>query len=166
MTLSFSRSIYILPASSSLEIELRASVAPEQDLEVPIQLTGTAVKGTDYTISAEKFVIKAGEKKATLLITPKDNLTEGQEIRVAITPTGGYSLGNKNVAMIPIETKEKIMYSFSTANGRLLSDLNVTVQLKGETTGTSFKASEGVHIPFDIVCGGAAMLGKQFEMKG
>lgn len=166
MTLSFSRSIYILPASSSLEIELRASVAPEQDLEVPIQLTGTAVKGTDYTISAEKFVIKAGEKKATLLITPKDNLTEGQEIRVAITPTGGYSLGNKNVAMIPIETKEKIMYSFSTANGRLLSDLNVTVQLKGETTGTSFRASEDIHIPFDIVDGGTAILGKQFEIKG
>jgi hypothetical protein len=165
LSLSFSRSIYILPASSSLEIELRASVAPEQDLEVPIQLTGSAIKDKDYTISAEKFIIKAGETKATLVITPKDNLTEGQEIRVSIAPSEKYSLGSKNIAMIPVEAKEKIMYSFYTANGRLLSDINVTVQLKGEITGTSFRASEDIHIPFEILDGGTAIQGKQFEIK-
>ncbi len=34
--LSFSRSIYILPAIGELEVELRATVAPETDTEVPL----------------------------------------------------------------------------------------------------------------------------------
>ena len=59
--LSFSRSIYILPSTGSLEVELRASVAPEIDLIVPVNIEGTAELNEDYEISAKEFIIKAGE---------------------------------------------------------------------------------------------------------
>ena len=57
--LSFSRSIYILPSSGSLEVELRASVPPETDLIVPVNIEGTAELNEDYEISAKEFTIKA-----------------------------------------------------------------------------------------------------------
>ncbi len=53
--LSFSRSIYILPSSGSLEVELRASVPPETDLIVPVNIEGTAELNEDYEISAKEF---------------------------------------------------------------------------------------------------------------
>ena len=46
--LSFSRSIYILPSNGSLEVELRASVAPETDLSIPVIIEGTAILDEAY----------------------------------------------------------------------------------------------------------------------
>ncbi|MCS3080908.1 hypothetical protein NXW09_04680 [Bacteroides ovatus] len=69
--LSFSRSIYVLPATGSLNIELKASVAPENDLIVPITIDGSAVLDDEYEISAKEFIIKAGETNAQITITPQ-----------------------------------------------------------------------------------------------
>ena len=80
--LSFSRSIYVLPATGSLNIELKASVAPENDLIVPITIDGSAVLDDEYEISAKEFIIKAGETNAQITITPKNNLAQGKEIRI------------------------------------------------------------------------------------
>lgn len=93
--LSFSRSIYILPSTGSLEVELRASVAPEIDLIVPVNIEGTAELNEDYEISAKEFIIKAGETSGTLTLTPKNNLISGREIRLSINPVSGYGLGDK-----------------------------------------------------------------------
>ena len=71
--LSFSRSIYILPSSGSLEVELRASVPPETDLIVPVNIEGTAELNEDYEISAKEFTIKAGETSGKLILIPKNN---------------------------------------------------------------------------------------------
>ena len=110
--LSFSRSIYILPSTGSLEVELRASVAPEIDLIVPVNIEGTAELNEDYEISAKEFIIKAGETSGTLTLTPKNNLISGREIRLSINPVSGYGLGDKKIAIIPIETKVLFFYSF------------------------------------------------------
>lgn len=64
--LSFSRSIYLLPSNlDSLEVELRASVAPETDLSIPVIIEGTAILDEDYEISANGFMIKP-EKQVPL----------------------------------------------------------------------------------------------------
>ena len=59
----FSRSIYILPSNGSLEVELRASVAPETDLSIPVIIEGTAILDEDYEISANGFMIKSRRNK-------------------------------------------------------------------------------------------------------
>ncbi len=163
--LSFSRSIYILPAIGELEVELRATVAPETDTEVPFTVEGSAVEGEDYTLSAQKFVLKAGETTAKLTITPKDNLTSGREIRLALVPVNGYSLGNKNVAMIPVETKERIMYSFTSSYSRLLSEVEVWVELQGETTGKDFTAPTDIKLPLSLAASSTAVLGEDVEVE-
>ena len=88
--LSFSRSIYILPASGSLEVELRASVAPETDLSIPVIIEGSAILDEDYEISANGFVIKAGETSATLTITPKNKYFFTHKLYVLSSPFYGY----------------------------------------------------------------------------
>lgn len=164
--LSFSRSIYILPAIGSLDVELRASVAPTADMEVPFTVEGSAVEGEDFTLSDQKFVLKAGETTAKLTITPKNNLTSGREIRLALTPVNGYSLGNKNVAMIPVEAKERIMYSFTASYSRLLSEVEIWVELQGETTGKSFVAPSDIKLPITLKESSADIVTEGLELDG
>lgn len=161
-SLSFSRSIYILPPSGSLQVELRASVAPETDLVVPVIIEGSAELDEDYEISAKEFVIKAGETNAKLTLTPKNNLTKGREIRLSINPTNGYGLGGKRIAIIPIEIKERIMYSFRSSYSRLLSSVDIWVSLQGETSGTQFKAPSDLVFTLEIGSSSTAEPGNDF----
>ena len=162
--LSFSRSIYILPSTGSLEVELRASVAPEIDLIVPVNIEGTAELNEDYEISAKEFIIKAGETSGTLTLTPKNNLISGREIRLSINPVSGYGLGDKKIAIIPIETKERIMYSFISSYSRVLSNVEIWVELQGEISGKSFKAPHDIVLPLEVSSSSTAELGTDFTM--
>lgn len=163
--ISFSRSIYILPAMGSLDVELRATVAPENDVVIPVGIEGTAVEGEDFTVEKKEFVLKAGETKATMTITAKDNLTSGREIRLSLSPTEGYSLGSKNVAMIPVETKEHVMYSFTTSYSRLMSEVDVWVEVQGETTGKSYRAPTDIKIPITVNSASTASVASDVEIQ-
>jgi len=160
--LSFSRSIYILPSSGSLEVELRASVPPETDLIVPVNIEGTAELNEDYEISAKEFTIKAGETSGKLILIPKNNLTSGREIRLSINPVNGYVLGDKKIAIIPIETKERIMYSFTSSYSRVLSTVEIWVEVQGEISGKSFKALSDITFPLEIGSSSSAIIGTDF----
>lgn len=163
--LSFSRSIYILPASGSLEVELRASVAPETDLSIPVIIEGSAILDEDYEISANGFVIKAGETSATLTITPKNNLTSNREIRLSINPVSGYALGDKKIAIIPVEVKEHIMYTFKPMVYRLLSEIDIRVEVEGEYSGSKFRTTTDVVLPLEIDPSSTAILNEDFEFE-
>ena len=156
--LSFSRSIYILPSFGSLEVELRVSQAPATTLVVPVQIEGSAVLGEDYEVSGKEFVFQPNATSATLQFTPKDNLTEGREIRLSISPVEGYRLGSKKVAMIPVETKERIMYSFTSSYSRMLSEVEVWVELQGEISGKSYRAPSDISIPIEVDPSSTAVL--------
>lgn len=162
--LSFSRSIYILPSFGSLEVELRVSQAPATTLVVPVQIEGSAVLGEDYEVSGKEFVFQPNATSATLQFTPKDNLTEGREIRLSISPVEGYRLGSKKVAMIPVETKERIMYSFTSSYSRMLSEVEVWVELQGEISGKSYRAPSDISIPIEVAPSSTAVLGTDFEL--
>ena len=163
--LSFSRSIYILPSNGSLEVELRASVAPETDLSIPVIIEGTAILDEDYEISANGFMIKAGETSATLTITPKNNLTANREIRLSINPVSGYALGDKKIAIIPVEVKEHIMYTFKPVIYRLLSEIDIRIEVEGENSGSSFRATTDIVLPIEIDPSSTAILNEDFELE-
>ena len=164
--LAFSRSIYILPSSGELNVELRATMAPSTDITVPIEISGSAVLDSDYTISGKEFIIKAGETKASIKLMPKNNLTADREIKLALMPVKGYDLGNKKVAIIPVETKERIMYTFSLNYSRMLSSIEVWVKLNGEISGRKFRAPRDITLPIKIDESSTAVLGEDFEIEG
>lgn len=162
--LSFSRSIYILPSSGNLEVELRASIPPENDLIVPVNIEGTAELNEDYEISAKEFIIKAGETSGKLILTPKNNLISGREIRLSINPVSGYGLGDKKIAIIPIEIRERIMYSFISSYSRLLSNVEIWVELQGEISGTRFKTLSDIILPLEVGLSSTAKVDVDFTM--
>lgn len=162
--LSFSRSIYILPSSGNLEVELRASIPPEIDLIVPVNIEGTAELNEDYEISAKEFIIKAGETSGKLILTPKNNLISGREIRLSINPVSGYGLGDKKIAIIPIEIRERIMYSFISSYSRLLSNVEIWVELQGEISGTRFKTLSDIVLPLEVGLSSTAKVDVDFTM--
>lgn len=165
-SLNFGRSLYVMKASSPLEVELRASVAPTTKLVVPAKISGSAVLNEDYQLSASDFVFEPGQTTAKIIITPKNNLSPEREIKIDLPSVGGYVNGEKKQTIVIVEVKEKIMYSFSKSVGTLLGKMKLTVDLKGEVTGAGFKASKDIDIPFSILAKSTAVLGKNFTIEG
>jgi hypothetical protein len=165
-SLNFGRSIYVMKATVPLEIELKASVAPTAKLVVPAKISGSAILGEDYDLSAKEFVFEAGQSTAKIIATPKSNLTPDREIKLELPAVSGYSGGEKKQTIVVIEPKEKIMYSFTRSSGSLLGKMNLTVELKGELTGRDFKAPNDIEIPFTLLSKSTAVLGKNFTIEG
>lgn len=164
--LNFGRSIYVMKASAPLEIELKASVAPSARLIVPAQISGSALLGEDYELSAKEFVFEAGQTSAKITAIPKSNLTPGREMKIDLPAVSGYTGGDKKQTIVVIEPKEKIMYTFTRASGSLLGKMNVTVELKGEISGSDFKASKDIEVPFTVLAKSTAIPGKNFSIEG
>ena len=78
-SLSFGRSIYILQANGALEVELRADGAVEEQTVVKFTVGGSAVRGEDYELSADEFVLEAGQDRAKIQIQPKENYNEDRD---------------------------------------------------------------------------------------
>lgn len=60
-------------AVPSVSVEVRLSAVSGRAVTIPLRVSGTAVKGTDYTLSAETLSIPAGQLSGTVEITVKDN---------------------------------------------------------------------------------------------
>ncbi len=163
-TLNFSRSVYILKASAPLTVELRASEAPDKQLTIPVLIEGSAKQDEDYTLSSNVFILEAGETTAAITVTPKNNLTPEREIKLSLPTVEGYVNGDKKESIVVIEVKEKIMYSFTQSSGSLLGKMNITVELKGEISGTSFLAPQDIIIPFSILENSTAKLDENFSI--
>ena len=137
--LSFAQSVYTLSADASLVVELQASAAATQNTSVSFTISGTAREGIDYTISAKEFNLKAGETKAQIVITPKDNYT--------------------------VETKDKIVYSFVTDYHVLAGEVTIEAELK-TPDGLAYIATEDIHLPFTISPASTAVKGENFDVEG
>lgn len=65
LDVSFAKTAYFLPANEPVKIEVTANSAVAENTVVKFGITGSAVKDEDYTLSAEEFVIPAGESSAS-----------------------------------------------------------------------------------------------------
>lgn len=164
-TISFTKSISVLMADSPLKVELTVSEATQSALTVPVNFAGSAVKGTDYVLSAEAFEFAAGSTSATIEITPKDNFEEGKEIALSIAAPDGYNLGANPSMVVSVENKEKISYSFSAEKADLLNTYTVTIDLNGIKTGKDFSATSDMELPVLFDESSTAKLGEDFTVE-
>ena len=72
------------------------------DLSVPFSLTGTAVEGTDYTVTSSPVVIKAGDTTAEISLTVIDNEFDDGDKTAVVT------LDNPPVAQLGILTRHTV----------------------------------------------------------
>lgn len=120
---SFRRPYYILPASESLNVEVRLSEPAQADITVPFTVAGTGEEGIDYSLSAHEFVVQAGLDSAIITITPVTNMTEGREIHLTLQEVAGYVPGIYRQTMIPIETKSPFTSSFLSTEYNLYTEM-------------------------------------------
>ena len=161
--LSFETGNYVMGADEALTIKVVTTQAPASDLTVEFTATGSAVKGTDYEFSAESFTIKAGETTGEITVTPLNNLGTNLTINLALTLPVGYEAGNFTSALVALGTKEKASYSFAKKDSKLVDEVEVVLNLIGETSTTNFVAGGEISLPFVIES--TAIAGTDYEVK-
>lgn len=160
--LSFESGTYVMGADEALTVKVVTNMAPAADLTVDFTVSGTAVKDSDYELSAESFTIKAGETVGEITVTPKNNVASDLNISLTLTLPAGYEAGNHLNTIIALGAKETISYSFAQASVELTGETIVTLNLIGGTTGADFVATGEYRLPFTLE--GTAVLGTNFEV--
>ena len=162
--LSFETGNYVMGADEALTVKVVTTQAPATDLTVEFTAAGSAVKGSDYELSAESFTIKAGETVGEITVTPKNNVASDLNISLTLTLPTGFEAGKYLNALIALGAKETISYSFAQATADLVGETVVTLNLIGGTTGANFVATGEYRLPFTLE--GTAVLGTNFEVEG
>ena len=165
-SLSFETASYVMGADDAVTVKAVVSAAPAADLDVAFTTSGTAVLGTDYELSAESFVIKAGETAAEVVVTPKNNLGADLNITLTLTLPTGYQAGDFTATNISLGSKEKVAYSFAKQESKLINEVDVTLNLIGLASGANFTAGGNYELPFVIDEASTAVAGTDFEVKG
>ena len=148
--ISFETGNYVMGADEALTVKIVSSEAPAADLTVDFTATGSATLGSDYALSAESFIIKAGEKTAEIIITPLNNLGNDLNINLSMTLPAGYIAGEYASATIALGAKEKAAYSFAKAEAKLVNELEIVLNLIGETSTDNFAAGGEIIVDVDL----------------
>jgi len=147
---SFTSGNYVMGADEALTVKVVTDMAPAADLTIEFTTSGTAVLGSDYELSAEAVTIKAGETEGEITVTPLNNLGSNLNINLALTLPAGYEAGKFTSAVIALASKEKITYTFAKSETKLVSEVDIVLNLLGETSGSDFVAGGDFTIPFII----------------
>lgn len=148
-TVSFGKQAYVLLSDGTTDVDVVVSEAPQADLKVSLSFTGSAVKGTDYTVSSDYVTIPAGSKTASVTVSALNNI-ETSVIKMAVIAPAGYALGTVPEATVAVEAKEKIICSFETSSATVLDSYKVKMILSGVESGSSFAATSDMEIPVVI----------------
>ena len=148
--LAFSKLIYTLDAENPLEVEIQVSEPVQANTSVKFNVRGVAVQGEEYELSADEFVIPAGESTASITVTPKNNFEGGTTIKLELSPVEGYVLGEYNFTLIEVLTKGQLICAFAEENYVLPGELEVRMNAKDANTGKYFSASTDTKVPFIV----------------
>lgn len=148
--LAFSKLIYTLDAENPLEVEIQVSEPVQANTSVKFNVRGVAVQGEEYELSADEFVIPAGESTASITVTPKNNFEGGKTIKLELSPVEGYVLGEYNFTLIEVLTKGQLICAFAEENYVLPGELEVRMNAKDANTGKYFSASTDTKVPFIV----------------
>ena len=148
--LAFSQLIYTLEAENPLEIEVQVSEPVQVNTSIKFNIRGAAIQGEEYELSADEFVIQAGESKATIAVIPKNNYDAGKTIKLELFPVEGYILGEFSFTLIEVQTKGQLICSFAEENYVLPGEITVRMDVKDANTGKYFSANTDTKIPFIV----------------
>ena len=148
--LAFSELIYTLDAEEPLKVEIRVTEPVSANTSVKFNVRGAAVQGEEYELSADEFVIPAGESTASITVTPKNNFEDGKTIKLELYPIDGYALGEYNFTLIEVLTKGQLICSFQEENYVLPGEVEIRMDAKDANTGKYFSASTDTKVPFIV----------------
>ena len=87
---SFESANYTL-TKGSVQINITAANAPATATDIPVTFGGTAVKGDDYTVSAEKYTVGGNSAVTSITVTAKNNIKAIMGVTMAAYSSNNYT---------------------------------------------------------------------------
>ncbi len=148
-TIEFKDKISTVLSGSSVDVTVTLDKAAPAALAIPVEFTSDAVKGVDYTVSAEVFNFSQGETSSTITIT--DNGMKGNTaITIKLLAAEGVKIGTNFTAVVTKDAEEALIYSFNATKADLIESAKITVTITGQKSGAKFMAAEDLVIPFTL----------------
>ena len=167
-TLSFAKPVLAL-STGSVTLDLQVSGVDLSSLAspvtVPVAFSGTAVKGSEYSVSAEQFILGGNNQSLSITVTALDNYDEAQEIVATLGSVADFIPGKNATAKISLGVKGKIMYSFSVKSMTMGETGSVQLDLY-TATGAKYTAEQDIVIPIEIAEGSTAVENTNFTFEG
>lgn len=133
-TLSFAKPVLAL-STGSVTLDLQVSGVDLSSLAspvtVPVAFSGTAVKGSEYSVSAEQFILGGNNQSLSITVTALDNYDEAKEIVATLGSVADFIPGKNATAKISLGVKGKIMYSFSVKS-MTMGETGIFIRLRGQ----------------------------------
>lgn len=142
-------------------IEISVSGYSGDAVSIPVVFGGDAVKGTDYTLSAEAFVVGGTSPVTTITVTPTESGAE-KSVTATLSAPSGFVLGQ--IPMCQVEMEGFVGWaSFASATDVLKGSLDITVGLY-DNEGSSLRpeTAQTVEIEVDTE-NSTAVEGEHFE---
>jgi hypothetical protein len=143
-------------------LTVTANQAPLQDTQVELNLSGSAVAGTDYDPVNPVLTLNAGSTSATVTInTLNDKVIQPDKyIVVGMAPSSSYSVGSQSTAVITI--------AGSNALPTVTLSSATTYLQKGEPYDATVSLNEALATPLtiDLTYGGSAIEGTDYTVPG
>lgn len=159
INVQFSTSSYTLD-DEPIDVKVVASQAAASDLNIGFTVGGTAT-AADYELSAQSFLLEAGKTEATVTVTPKQAFEEAKTLTLTLTSGTGYTIGRVASTTVNLVESSVYVYSFTTAEAELQESLDITLTVGDD----NFKAPKDLELPFEVLSGSTAELGKHFLVK-
>ena len=145
----FATNLYTVPTLGTVDLVVKLDKAAPAALSIPVSFGGTAVKGTDFSVSAESVAVAAGATSGQITVTDL-GLAQDKTITATLGAGSGYALGTKYLATVTPAPLEVLIYSFKEAKTELVESATVTITITGQTSGASYKATEDLNIPVKV----------------
>lgn len=139
---SFESANYNL-TKGSVNINITAANAPATATDIPVTFGGTAVKGEDYTVSADKYTVGGSSQSMSITVTAKNNFTEAKTITMSLS---GAETGKNGSTTINLGVQDKRLYSFAQKSYVLGSELEVEFDLLNIKDGSSYVAENDIEV--------------------
>ena len=167
-TLSFAKPVLAL-STGSVTLDLQVSGVDLSSLAspvtVPVAFSGTAVKGSEYSVSAEQFILGGINQSLSITVTALDNYDEAKEIVATLGSVADFIPGKNATTKISLGVKGKIMYSFSVKSMTMGETGSVQLDLY-TATGAKYTAEQDIVIPIEIAEGSTAVENTNFTFEG
>ena len=157
-------------AKGCIEVKLIADAPVSADTEIPFFIYENANENADYILSANSFLLKAGESEATITITrPEGEIGENStELTLNLNRNAapkGFHMGLINYTTIELMGKNATIVSFTTKADLLTMQSDFKIRLE-KLDGSTYRVKEATDFEVEADPSSTAVEGVHYEFVG
>ena len=152
-TIHFEKERYAI-TTGTLKVRLVVPSGMANGQDIPVTFSGEAVKGSDYTVSAEKYIADGNAENLTISISAKNNFSTPKVIIM--------NAGDAKTTIL-LGKRDAMLYSFESASYVLAQEVEVRVGILNARTGEYMSAPNDVEVKMGVADTSTAVEGTNFE---